>query len=178
MSIPWIREIWGRIALNAVFLDLDLGPDLLKAILRHGGVEGWNQWISDLEGTGLLNPECRRDSDPPLIIGIDLSDADLAGLVMPGIDLSWCHIAHASFMGSDLRGAAISGDISGVDFTDAQVNDLLLEGCGYERGSPPVGLADDLLAQCHEDDVEPVKASTRLDTIAVDVRSRIVHPRL
>ena len=104
--------------MQCTILDIDLGPDVLKVILQHGGVESWNQWINDLADTGILNPECSRDSDPAMLVGFDLSHADLAGLVMPGIDLSWCHIAHASFRGCDLTGAKIAADITRVDFTD------------------------------------------------------------
>ena len=160
-----------------MILDIDLGSDLLKSILQHGGVESWNQWINDLADTGILNPECSRDSDPAMLVGFDLSHADLAGLVMPGIDLSWCHIAHASFRGCDLTGAKIAADITRVDFTDTRVDGLILEDCGYEQSSPPLGLPDHLLTQCKEDDVKPVRESTRLHTASVGIRGRLIFPR-
>ena len=159
-------------------VDLDFGPDILRSFLsKEGGVRCFNDWIQRMVTWNYLGYTWGQDEQvPPMAVGVDLSQADLSGLVMPGIDLTYCFLPHASFKGCDLRGARIGGDVTGVDFTDAQVEGLILECCGYAQGSPPIGLPDDLLDQCRADDPEvPIEASTIFHT-RLEVRGRLIMP--
>ena len=149
-------------------LGITIGADTLKYMLRHDdGVAIWNRWIRSLEF--LLNPVCTDKTDPPLVADIDFTNGDLRNLNLNGINLDdvWlrgCDFSGSSlknaiigfapfavFKGSDLSNAILASDISGVDFTSARVENLEIGFCcHYQKGFPPIGLPQDLLAMCRE----------------------------
>ena len=149
-------------------LGVTIGVDTLLYMLSFdGGVAIWNRWIRSLEH--LLNSACTDKTDPPLVADIDFTGGDLRALNLNGINLDDVWLQGCDFSGSSLRSAIIgfcpyaifraadlshgilTSDISGVDFTGAKFENLEIGGfCHYQRGFPPIGLPQDLLAMCRE----------------------------
>ena len=149
-------------------MGVTIGVDTLRYMLSFdNGVALWNRWIRSLEF--FLNAPCTNKMDPPLVADLDFTGGDLCGLNLTGINLDdvWLErtdftgsslrnaiigfAPYAVFKGADLTNAILTSDISGVDFTDAKLENLEIGGfCHYQRGFPPIGLPQDLLAMCRE----------------------------
>lgn len=181
-------------------LDIDLGVDALLPFIQMGQPEGaraWNELVVNLWRSKLLaNVWHEHEPEPILVIGVDLSGGDLSHRGLDGYDLSHCWLEgvnfngstmqgtligccpRAKFIGSDMLGATISGDISGVDFTGANLQGTRWEDCVYDEDDPPRGLPDNLLKRCRsvppESPKEPLK---RLHTVPIAVRARLLLPR-
>lgn len=179
--------------MQCTILDIDLGPEVLLGFLnRPNGIEEWNHWVQAIAPLVTQGAGCLSEA---LIVGLDFSSSNLIGMDLDGIHLSLAWLedvdfsraslrgakigcpVRAVFRGADLAGAMICGDVTGTDFRGAYLDSISLEDCGYEQSSPPLGLPDHLLTQCKEDDVEPIKPSTRPNTASVAVRGRLILPQ-
>jgi uncharacterized protein YjbI with pentapeptide repeats len=106
------------------------------AILKQGG-EQWNTWRSehlgarpnlsqaDLEKADLSWKMIR----PPLVIGMNLSEADLSGANLSGANLSGTDLSGADLSGADLSEANLSGaNLTRATLTNADLRWALLNG--------------------------------------------------
>ena len=159
-------------------IEVSFGVDLLISMLKHPqGISVWNAWVKSM--VPLLNPSYRdKYDDPPVVVSLDFTHGNLRGLSLDGIDLDavWLEgvdfsssslqggqigfCPKAIFRGSNLSNVVINGDVSGVDFTGAKMEGVVIEEfCTYQKGSPPRGLSLELLARCKEVDDEPSEAA-------------------
>jgi hypothetical protein len=180
--------------MSCTVLNLNLGPDLLREFLsRPDGIGEWNRWVRAVEP---LVTQSSSELSESVVLGFDFSNSNLIGMNLDAVDLSLAWLADTDFSSSSLRGAkvgcpvracftgadltdaTICGDVTGTDCRGALLCGTRMDCCGYEKGSPPLGLPAELLRLCYEEDVvEPKEASTRLHTASVDVRARALFPR-
>jgi uncharacterized protein YjbI with pentapeptide repeats len=176
-----------------VILNLDLGPDLLREFLnRPDGIRQWNGWV---RAVAPLVTQSSGELSESVVLAFDFSNSNLIGMNLDTVDLSLAWLADTDFSSSSLRGAkvgcpvracftgadltdaTICGDVTGTDCRGALLCGTRMDCCGYEKGSPPLGLPAELLRLCYEEDVvEPKEAPTRLHTASVDVRARALFP--
>jgi len=175
-------------------VEVSFGVELLLSMLNHPqGIFIWNTWVKSMDD--LLNPLCTADTDPPLLASLDFTSGDLRGLSMDGLDLDdvWLEgtdftasslkgakigfCRHAIFKDADLSNALVDGDVTGVDFTGARMKGVVIqEFCTYQKGSPPIGLHEDLLARCKEVD-EPSEAAVSPVGRTIPVGGRLMLMR-
>lgn len=150
-----------------IMIDVEFGADLLIRILDKGGVRAWNRFVVNLKD--LLPGFWASGETPPLVnVGFDFSGLQVACRNLDGIDLWLCQLEGANFDGTGLRGArigccpnasfqyarltgAIFCDISGCDFTGAELDGIVLTDVTYDESRPPVGLPPELLSLCKPD---------------------------
>jgi uncharacterized protein YjbI with pentapeptide repeats len=111
------------------------------------GVQAWNAWrrahpgirpdlsgshvrVRRLAGVDLREAQMRR----VLLPGADLAGADLRGADLSGADLMEADLRGARLCGADLRGANLMGaDLEGADLEGADLEDAILIRTGLER---------------------------------------------
>ena len=175
-------------------VDIDLGPDFLRAVLERDGVRGWNHWVEVLSEKNILCPSWSHPADEPsLVLGVDLSFSNLIGIVAPGINLEWCYMKGAnldssiltganlgccpnvSFKNADLSHATFTGcDISGADFSGANQTGIQMMDCCHDESACPKGLASELLQQIRAMPASPPEDSTSAPHTAITVKARVM----
>lgn len=163
-----------EVILQNLYVNTLFGRDLFESILKHYGKDGWNAFVGRLRRHSLYaafsspEPESDEDACMPICMRIDMTEEkfhgkDLSGLdlTLPeldhaqfrGADLRLCRfgsVAYASFSSSNLRGAQFDdADITGADFSNARIDVCSLAGAWYDRDTPPTGLREDQLKNCH-----------------------------
>lgn len=137
-------------------ISIGMGRDILHQVLSAYGVSGWNSWLHDLRIHNLING---TQETSPLSLhfdcsGVNLTNQELDGIDLRGIDLDcalFCHsslygayfatITYANFIGTDLRESHFDHcDLSGTIFTDAMVTDIKWADSFYNPEYPPLGL--------------------------------------
>lgn len=145
-------------------------------ILDRYGPQGWNRWISAINKQNLVYPSWdTRNSVPSFQIEFILKDIDLSNRELDGIDLTLVYVSKGDFSNSSLYGAKLliadrchftecdlrtaffnSCDISGANFTDAMIENVIWERAYYYKGNPPLGLPASITARLQQ--LEPDNA--------------------
>lgn len=122
----------------------------LLRILDEVGIAGWNSWVGLMYDQNLICPVWTEGEPPPeWVIDLDFSDGDFLGMNLDGIDLRFADLRRASFHRTSLRRARFDVcDISGTNFTGAQLQGATFECAFYKTDEPPRGLPTEFLRQC------------------------------
>ncbi len=196
-------EVPDEVIVDNLYINLVVGPDLFEQLVARFGKAGWNAYVLKLRPYSIwslcppsdrtaLDNHCRPayieiDLRGACFQGSDLSGLDLAiprmdGCNFEGTDLSGSDIgfaARATFRSAKLREARFEGDISGCDFTDADLSGTSFELAMYHRQTPPVGLPASKLKSCGPlprgllDDENPPqdRSLSRLEVKSAELRS-------
>jgi hypothetical protein len=136
-------------------------------LLEHFDVSQWNDFMGKLIRRGMTPVAWTKGRRPPPL-GVmfdfrglsctcqrrelvdftfcDLGDADFTATNLLGAKLGSC--PGAVFTAASLESAHFRGDISGADFTDAEVGDADFSHAYYHSDNPPTGLPPEVLAAC------------------------------
>ncbi len=147
-----------------VIINLEFGTGLLIRILDEGGVQAWNRFLGQLFDRNEVAGAWSHGETPPLVdVGFDFSGLHAPRKDLDGIDLWLCSLDGANFDRTSLRGAKIGCcanasfryaclagatfyDISGCDFTGAQLEGIVTKDMTFDPSRPPVGLPPELLS--------------------------------
>lgn len=149
-------------------VDLTFDTDFLLEFLERFSITEWNTWMKRLFERNLVcSVWSGIQEPPPLTLSFDLRGADLRNLNLDGLDLTECDLtgtnfSYASlrgarfrwcpaavFVGADLREARFDcGQISAVNFTDAELSGMRFDDVRYNIAMPPKGLPEHLMRCC------------------------------
>ena len=150
---------------SSFVLHLELGAAFVIEAAERFGVQSFNRW-NDSIAKIIPGYWTEGEPEPALCFWFDLDGADLSRRQWDGIDLVLASCrgtrfdhsslvgaeiqcgCSASFRSADLRRASLCGDLTSVDFTDANTEGMLLQDCTYHEKLPPVALPAELLLQC------------------------------
>ena len=150
---------------SPVVLHLELGGEFILTMVENYGVQGFNRWHAALCACVPWHWGADEE-EPPLWFWYNLKGDDLSHQKLDGIDLSdfWCKetcfdgaslmgakiafCKNASFKRCCLRGTEFAGDITGADFTAADIDGIVFKDAFYDPACPPLGLPQGLLLLC------------------------------
>jgi uncharacterized protein YjbI with pentapeptide repeats len=161
-------------AARDLYVAVVFGRDMFDAIIAKDGKEGWNTYSGILSHHKLW--ECGRVPDDsatgkglgdclPIVVSLDLSGQDFRGADLSGVNLLFANLNRADFSGAnlaaatigeasdalfrnaDLRDATFMSELSGADFTGAQIERTIFSAF-FDRFRRPRGLPEHYLEKC------------------------------
>ena len=145
-----------------VIVEFDCG------LMEHFDVTSFNEFMEKLVRRGMTPVAWSKGKRPPPVgVMFDFRHLQRPNATLSGIDLTFCDLeGGADFTGTNLQGAKLGscpqacfrhawlegacfrGDISGADFTGAELADADFSHAYYFADKPPSGLSPEALAAC------------------------------